>query len=258
MDRVGTGRPVVFLNGLLGQNEHWFRCLHHIAPGNQCIFVQAPLLEMRGSGCSVAGVTRLVSSLLETLLDRPAIVVGNSLGGHVGIRIAHDHPELVSGLVLVGSSGLFERTFEKAQHAPTYDWLKDKIEDLFFDTSTMLPGMVDQAHGELSRRAAARSLVKLARSAKRDNLTETLRELHSPVLLAWGKQDCVTPPDVALQFHDLLPNSRLHWIDQCGHAPQIERPEALTGAINTFIHDIDAGRSDMGNKQTGDGQMGVA
>ncbi len=255
IDRVGSGAPVVILNGLLGTNEHWFGCLGPLATRSEVLLMQPPILEMRGKGCSVDGVMQLVVSVLETLIDRPAVFVGNSLGGHISLRLALEHPALVRGLVLIGSSGLFERTFDNDwEHNPSREWLTRKIGGLFDDPSRMMPGMVDQAHEELSRRTAARALVKLGRSAKRDHLGEKLHAIRCPTLLMWGKQDIVTPPEVAEEFHRLIPGSRLEWIDKCGHAPQIERSQEVGAGIARFLDDLASGALD----RNGAGVQGVA
>ncbi len=242
IDRVGSGEPLVILNGLLGINAHWFGCLGPLAPRAECLLLQPPILEMRGKGCSVDGVLHLVVSVLETLIDRPAVFVGNSLGGHIALRMALEYPEMVRGLVLIGSSGLFERTFDNDwEHNPSREWLQRKIGGLFHDPTRMMPGMVDMAHEELSRRTAARALVRLGKSAKRDHLGERLHTIRHPVMLLWGKQDIVTPPEVAQDFHGLIPGSRLHWIDRCGHAPQIERPQEVGEGIASFLDDLASG-----------------
>ena len=258
VDRVGEGPPTVFLNGLLGKNEHWFRTLPALVDTAECYFIQAPLLEMRGTGCSVSGVTQLTLALLESMVDEPAVLVGNSLGGHVALRMAIARPELVRGLVLVGSSGLFERSLEKdVQHSPSVEWLERKIGELFYDRGRMWPGMVEEAYSSLSRRTAARALVRLGRSAKRDHLGEELPGVETPTLLAWGRQDTVTPPEVAEQFAELLPNSELRWIDRCGHAPQIERGEELGGLIREFVERLASG-SGLSSGGGSKGQQGVA
>lgn len=242
IDRMGAGEPLVILNGLLGLNEHWFGCLGPIASRAECLLMQPPLLEMRGKGTTVEGVLRLVTSVLETVIDRPAVVVGNSLGGHIALRMAHERSEMVRGIVLLGSSGLFERTFERGvQHAPSHDWLTRKISELFADPSRMHPDMIDMAYQELSRRSAARALVRLGRSAKNDHLGDILPQIETPTLLVWGRQDIVTPPEVAEEFEQRMPNARLRWIDACGHAPQIEQPEAVGRHIAEFLDDLAAG-----------------
>jgi pimeloyl-ACP methyl ester carboxylesterase len=243
IDRAGSGPPVVVLNGLLGLNEHWFPCVGRLIDRAEVILLQPPLLEMKGSACSVDGVTRLLGGVIETFVEQPAVIVGNSLGGHVALRLALERHPLVGALVLVGSSGLFERGFERGvEHSPSRGWLERKIEGLFFDPSRMLPGMVDVAYAELSRRPAARALVRLGRSAKNDHLGERLAGLPTPTLLAWGRNDAVTPPEVAEQFRALLPDSRLVWLERCGHAPQIEQPEALASAIGGFLDELSARR----------------
>lgn len=241
VDRAGRGRPVVILNGLLGLNEHWFPCLGPLTTRAECLLLQPPLLEMRGKGLSVEGVAHLIESVLETLTDEPAIMVGNSLGGHVALRLAHRRPDLVAGLVLIGSSGLFERSFEQGvQHDPSREWLTRKITELFYDPARMLPGLIDMAYNELSRRTAARALVRLGRSAKRDHLGEILGEIRQPTLLLWGRNDIVTPADVAHEFHARMPGATLRWIDRCGHAPQIECPEEVAQGIAWFLDHLAA------------------
>ena len=241
VDRVGAGDPVVLLNGLLGANEHWFSCLGPLAERAECVLLEPPLLEMRGKGLSVEGVVRLTASVLETLIDRPAVLVGNSLGGHIALRLAIEHPEMVRGLVLLGSSGLFERTFERgAQHSPSREWLEGKIGDLFHDPDALpsFQSMVDMAHAELSRRSAARALVRLGRSAKADHLGDLLPRITAPALLLWGRQDRVTPPDVAAEFERLIPDARLRWIESAGHAPHIERPGRVGEEIARFVDEL--------------------
>jgi pimeloyl-ACP methyl ester carboxylesterase len=77
----------------------------------------------------------------------------------------------------------------------------------------------------------ALKIIALARSAIRHNLGDELKDLKLPVCLIWGKNDTITPPIVAEEFHKLLPNSELYWIDKCGHAPMMERP----GEFNTIL-----------------------
>ncbi len=56
--------------------------------------------------------------------------------------------------------------------------------------------------------------------------------------LIWGREDKITPPEVAIEFHELLPNSELNWVDLCGHAPMMERPEVFIEFLDKFLNRI--------------------
>ena len=65
----------------------------------------------------------------------------------------------------------------------------------------------------------------IAKSAIRHNMSKDLPKMETPTCIIWGKNDIVTPPEVAEVFHELLPDSDLYWIDKCGHAAMMEHPE---------------------------------
>lgn len=248
---IGEGDPVVFLHGLLGINDHWRPIVERIRKRARCHLMELPLLELRGGACSVEGATEIARQAIIEHIDSPAVLVGNSLGGHIAMRIAVESPECVRGLVLAGSSGLFERTFEKdVQHRPSKDWIERKIRDLFEDPDKAPTEAIDRAYHELSNRQAARALVRLSRSAKSDHMGARMRSITAPTLLLWGKQDIVTPPRVAEEFESLIPDAQLRWIDNCGHAPMIERPEEFAIELASFLDQLAAtdGR-ELGSRQ---------
>jgi len=247
----GAGDPVVFLHGLLGLNEHWTPVVDRLSDRRRCLRVQAPLLELRGSDCSVEGATRLMQRALDEHVDGPSVLIGNSLGGHIAMRIALETPERVRALVLTGSSGLFERTFEKdVQHRPSREWIERKIRELFADGENAPVEAIDRAYEELSDRQAARALVRLSKSAKNDHMGERMTAIRTPTLLVWGRDDIVTPPRVAEEFCSLIPDARLHWIDRCGHAPMIERPDEFADAVAAFLEDLASGdKRQLGSRQ---------
>jgi 2-hydroxy-6-oxonona-2,4-dienedioate hydrolase len=224
---IGKGRPVVFLHGLVGLNDHWEEVVRRVCHRVRCVMLEIPLLSLRGKDCSIDGVEVLTERFLVRYLantDDAPILVGNSFGGHVALRIALDRPDLVGGLVLAGASGLIEKSMvSDVQIRPSREWLVRKIGELFYDPSrNMRDADVDRAHKELSDRAGARAMVKLSRSARRNHLGERIAEIGAPTLLIWGRNDVVTPPEAAEQFQSTLRDARIVWFDECGHAPMIE------------------------------------
>lgn len=239
---AGSGPTVVFLHGLVGLNEHWEDVVQRSSGRLRCVMLEVPLLGLRGDDCSIAGVTALTIKFIEEQAARnagPVIIAGNSFGGHVALRIALERPDLVLGLVLAGSSGLIEKSMvREVQIRPTREWLSEKIGELFFDRSKMREVDLDRAYGELSRRGGARAMIKLSRSARRNHLGKKIGNIKAPTLLIWGKQDIVTPPEAAQGFLETIPNARIVWLDQCGHAPMMECPLPFAEALIDFAREL--------------------
>lgn len=241
---IGAGIPVVFLHGLVGLNEHWESVVERVRGNLRCVLLEMPLLQIRGSECTIHGATDLTVRFLKEYFDEPVILVGNSFGGHVALRVALEHPSICRGLVLTGSSGLIEKSMvSDIQIRPSKEWLRRKIGELFFDQSMMREADLDRAHGELSDRGGARAMIKLSRSARRDHLGERIGEISAPTLLIWGRQDIVTPPEAAEGFNRMIRGSRLIWLERCGHAPMIECPEAFSRELLEFAERYAVARS---------------
>jgi len=240
VDTRGEGPPFVFLHGLVGLNDHWEDVVHKVRHRRRCVMLEIPLLKLRGDDCSIDGATRLTARFLEDYLDEPGVLVGSSFGGHVALRCALEHPELVCGLVLAGSSGLIEKTMvSDVQLRPSRDWLVRKIGELFHDPDThMRDSDVDRAHKELSERSGARAMIRLSRSARRNHLGERIGDVSVPTLLIWGREDIVTPPEAAHGFHKMIPDATLVWFEPCGHDPLIEQPDQFARALLDFDDEL--------------------
>lgn len=237
----GSGREVVFLHGLVGLNEHWEEVVARIESRYHCRMLELPLLDLDPADCSIEAVTELTAGFLETQVGCPVMLVGNSFGGHVALRIALDHPSLCEALVLAGASGLMERTLVRgAPVRPSRGWLSEKIGELFYDKENMRDEDLERAHAALRERGGARAMVRLSKTARRDNLERRLGEIAAPTLLIWGREDVVTPPEAAERFLNRLPDARIEWLERCGHAPMIEAPGAFADAMLRFGAELDA------------------
>lgn len=236
----GAGNRFVFLHGLVGLNEHWEEVIGDLVDQVRCTTLELPLLDLRGADCSVQGVTQITEAYLDEHVGGPAVLVGNSFGGHVALRIARDRPDLVRGLVLAGSSGLIERTMVKgAPVRPSREWLREKIGELFHDKAKVAESDIERAHAALNSRGGARAMVRLSKTARRNHMGDDLAQIRCPTLLIWGREDIVTPPSAAQGFLDLLPDARIAWIDACGHAPMIEAPATFARAMREFAAELD-------------------
>lgn len=277
-----TGRPIVFLHGLVGLNEHWEDVVGKMAtssggkdtngnPKVRSVLLEMPLLGLRGDDCSIDGASHLAIRFLQQYFPMPAmpvgyvpvagsggggkkpILVGNSFGGHVALRIALERPDLIGGLVLAGASGLIEKSMvSDIQIKPSREWLERKIGELFFDPKkNMNQADVDRAHGVLTDRHSARAMIKLSRSARRNHLGDEIHRITVPTLVLWGRQDVVTPPEAADEFYAKIPQSQIRWFDDCGHAPMIEASQPFADSLLAFAERVDRGGSILANDPNG-------
>ena len=95
--------------------------------------------------------------------------------------------------------------------------------------------MVDEVCEITKNRIKVIKIIALAKSAIRNNLGEELNQVKQPTLLVWGNNDTITPPFVAREFNKLIPNSELHFIDKCGHAPMMEVPQEFNLILHKFL-----------------------
>ena len=98
---------------------------------------------------------------------------------------------------------------------------------------------MDEVFSIVNDRGKAIRVVATAKSAVRHNLGDKLHKIKAPTLLIWGMQDIVTPPFVGEKFHELIEDSRLHMLDQCGHAPMMEKPEEFNVLLDAFLDEVE-------------------
>ena len=98
--------------------------------------------------------------------------------------------------------------------------------------------LVNECFEITNNRIKVIKIIALAKSAIRNNLGEELKNIKQPTCLIWGNNDTITPPFVAKEFNRLIPNSELHFIDKCGHAPMMEVPDEFNRILSGFIAKI--------------------
>jgi len=232
----GAGEPVILLHGLMGQMHHWDAVLDRLGHGYRPIAPSLPIFHPGLREASIDALAHHVMGLMDALEIPRAVLGGNSLGGHVALRLALEHADRVSGLVLTGSSGLFERGFTSGvPHRPDRVWVRRKMEEVFYDASLVTDGWVEEAHRVVTTPASVLRVLRFARDARRDNLEARLGRIRVPALLVWGLNDRITPPRVGERFHELIQTAQLCGLAHCGHAPMLEQPGPFGAAVTAWL-----------------------
>jgi 2-hydroxy-6-oxonona-2,4-dienedioate hydrolase len=232
----GEGEPLILLHGLFGALSNFGDLINYFKNHNKVVVPLLPLLDMDLLHTSVGGLQKFVHKFIEYQDYQNVHLLGNSLGGHVAILHVLKQPERIKSLILTGSSGLFENgmgdTYPKRGD---YDYIKKKTELTFYDPKIASKELVDEVYEIVNNRLKAIKIIALAKSAIRNNLGEDISQIKQPTLLIWGNNDAITPPFVGREFHRLIPNSELHFIDKCGHAPMMEVPDEFNRILHKFL-----------------------
>ena len=232
----GNGEPLVLLHGLFGAISNFDALISYFKNYNRVIVPMLPLLEMDILHTSVGGLAKYVYKFLEATDLKEVNLLGNSLGGHVALVHTLKHPERIKSLILTGSSGLFESAMgDSYPKRGNYEYIKKKTELTFYDPKTATKELVDEVYEIVNNRIKAIKIIALAKSAIRNNLGEELNQIKQPTLLIWGNNDTITPPFVGREFNRLIPNSELHFIDKCGHAPMMEVENEFNEILHKFL-----------------------
>ena len=232
----GSGETLILLHGLFGALSNFGDLIEYFRRQYKVVVPILPLLELDLLHTSVGGIEKFVHKFIEHKSYSNIHLLGNSLGGHVALLYVLKHPENIKSLILTGSSGLFESgmgdTYPKRGD---YEYIRTKTELTFYDPKMATKELVDEVFEITSNRLKVIKIIALAKSAIRNNLGEELNEIKQPTLLVWGNNDTITPPFVGREFNRLIPNSELHFIDKCGHAPMMEVADEFNKILHQFL-----------------------
>ncbi len=235
----GEGEVLLLLHGLMGALSNWTDVVQEFKKDYRVIIPLLPLYDLPLLTTGVKTLAKFVHKFVKYKKLKNITVLGNSLGGHVGLIYTLNHQDEVKALVLTGSSGLYENAFGGSfPRRESYDFIKEKVEFTFYDPATATKELVDEVYQIVNDRIKVIKILAMAKSAIRHNMSKDINKIKVPVCLIWGKDDKITPPDVAIEFNQLLPNSELNWVDLCGHAPMMERPVEFNAYLRKFLDRI--------------------
>ena len=236
---AGQGPVLILIHGLGGSSRVWHDDIGLLAKSYRVI---APDLPGYGKSdkpkvdYSVSYQAHVVKELINALGADKVALAGNSLGGWIAALVALDDPGKVSSLVLVDSAGLRRDTAAPANLNPaSKEEQKALLLALFADKSRVTDSLVSE---QWDYHKDIRATVHAAQESLRADhpfLDARLKDIKTPTLIIWGKQDQLIPLEVAERFAKGIQGSKLVVIDKAGHLPQVEQPEAFSRAVKGFV-----------------------
>lgn len=234
---AGEGTPIIILHGLMGGLSN-FDAVTNFFPqhGYKIVIPELPVYTTPLIKTGVKTFAAYLNDFIKHKGFDKVILLGNSLGGHIGLYHTKVYPEVMTALIITGSSGLYESAMgESYPKRGDYEYIKKKAQDVFYDPEVATKEIVDDVYETVNDRNKLVKTLAIAKSAIRHNMAKDLPEMHTPTCIIWGRQDNVTPPEVAEDFNKLLPDSDLYWIDKCGHAAMMEKPEEFNQILHSWL-----------------------
>jgi pimeloyl-ACP methyl ester carboxylesterase len=235
----GEGEVLLLLHGLMGALSNWDRVIEEFSSEYRVIIPILPIYDLPLLTTGVRSLSKFVHKFVKYKKLKDVTLLGNSLGGHVALIYVLAHPGVAKALVLTGSSGLYENAFGGTfPRRGSYDFVKEKVEYTFYEPEVATKELVDDVFRIINDRHSVIRILAMAKSAIRHNMKDDLHKITIPVSLIWGKNDKITPPEVAVEFSEELPDAELNWIDKCGHAPMMERPDEFNALLKGFLEKV--------------------
>ncbi len=244
----GSGPLLVLLHGAGDQAGTWYKVAPELKRHFQLVI---PDLAGHGESGPVAGVLSLGTLLaaLEQVLDAmpwrdvPMVLAGNSLGAWMAMLYAQKYPHRVTRVILIDGCPIKEGL--EVNIMPKDREEARRTVDAILDPST--PRRPNFVLDDLVRVSNTGPISRLLGAGVEDIskylLEDKLASFQLPVDLIWGASDRLVPLDYAKQFQLKLPNCTLAVIERCGHAPQFERPQALTRVLLQILATDTSGAS---------------
>ena len=257
----GDGPALLFLHGSGPGVTGWrnFRgVLPAFAADFRCLLLEFPGFNVSDDfgGHPMITAQGAVAPFLDALgIDRVDIV-GNSMGGGVGINFAIHHPDRVGKLVTIGGIGtnIFSpgpsegiRLLQEFTEDPTRQRLVDWLNSMVYDQSLVTEELIEERWllatdpetlASARRMYGKRAFAQMMATMKAADVPMPWAQMHkvaAPTLLTWGRDDRVSPLDMALIPMRTIPNAELHVFPNCGHWAMIEAKEAFESTVSGFL-----------------------
>lgn len=271
----GDAPPFLLLHGLGSDHAKWLDAMPHLAAHRRAIALDLPGFGRSGApdaSYAPSWVAGGVRAFCDAIGVERAIVVGNSFGGLVATYFAAAWPERCEAAVLVapvlpndgpqpsakialgflatalpGVGSVLTRSYWRR---PPERIVAESLARNTVDPARVSPETRARLLADAQRKAASPPLLRAAYrstrqtmwavTGRRETTWATLRSVRVPTLLLWGAEDRVLPAHIGHRAVERLPGSHLIVIDDCGHNPQMEKPEEFARAVGAFVRALDA------------------
>jgi pimeloyl-ACP methyl ester carboxylesterase len=261
----GDRPPLLLVHGFGASTDHWRKNIHEL----QADF-EVWAIDLLGFGRSAKPDRQYSGQLwrdqlhhfIQTVIGRPAVIAGNSLGGYASLCVAADHPESVAGVVLLNSAGPFQdgatvatpnpwqtairQAIQTFMLQPFPSWLlfqyvrqrrniRKTLQQVYVDQTAVTDQLVEEILRPASDPGAAKVFASVFKSPKGDTVDTLLGRMSAPLLILWGEGDpWMNTRRRSEQFRQHYPQLQEHFL-QAGHCPHDEVPQQVNQLMREWV-----------------------
>jgi pimeloyl-ACP methyl ester carboxylesterase len=234
---------VVFVHGFCQSSAYWAPTLEQVARQG----VRAIAVDLPGFGASAAlpgpytmeGLADALAQHLDALGVRSIVLTGGSMGGVVAQHFALRHPQRVARLLLVATGGFTPNValaLEKADALAKAAWNEETVTPIVDGFFHLRPSAEKIAqYRKIALSASQPAAVEAARSNANNRSFDRLAEIRVPTMIVQGRFDRARTPEHGAQMRERIAGSVLEVIEDAGHTPQLERPDAFHAVALAFL-----------------------
>jgi len=242
---AGSGPTVILLHGLGGSSQVWqfsipaLAAKYHVIVPDQIGFGKSdkPLVNYR-----IRTYVDFLDQFCKQLGIERATLVGNSMGGWIAAMFTASFPDRVDKLVLVDAAGYappkdFDTRVFFGLNPTTREGMKVLIAKVFYNKAFQTDAFIDQSIAARLAAGDGYTINSITESIIRgeDFLDDLVKTIRRPTLIIWGRQDGLVPLAEGERFNKDIAGSKMIVIDQCGHAPNAEKPGEFNAAVLKFL-----------------------
>ena len=230
------GTPIIYLHGLMGGIFNCARVFSRLSHQYRMIMPFLPMYDSPKDQTNCSSLAAYLDTFMDELSLPKAVIIGHSTGGDVASNFAALHPERVIKLILTGSAGLSNTPLNTGfiqRKNPEY--IFEGMRAIYADPSVADPQAAQEVFIASQNSDILGHILRLTRDVTINKTTQLLPLITAPTLLLWGDSDMITPVSSAFDFQRMIPQTELHFIKNCGHAPLQEFPEQSAKIIESFL-----------------------
>lgn len=271
----GTGQPLVLIHGFGASSGHWRKNIPVLAAAGYQVFA----LDLLGFGSSDKPALNYSLDLWQELLkdfwtvfiQRPAVFVGNSIGGLMALMVLANHPEIARGGVLLNAAGgLNHRPDElnlllrfvmgsftklvgsKVLGPIVFNQVRQKhrirgsLRQVYRNREAITEELIDMLHQPALEPGAQKVFASIMTAPPGPRPTDLLPLIQKPLMVIWGESDPWTPIKGADIYRTLSTAVKgqsvvtFHSIPETGHCPHDERPEVVNALLIDWLSKLDS------------------